>query len=170
MRAAVVGVALVAFVGVAGAQPRDYASDEGAYRVKFPGAPKLVAQNAKSAVGDLTVNIATYADSGGNVFMVSYTDFPEAATRPANHATLFAGVRDGVKGKDGKVPGEEKTIEFGQSKLPGREFTIEKGKQRIRYRVVLSGNRMYQVAAIGTETFATGKEGTAFFDSFQITK
>lgn len=170
MRALVAGFVLVACVGVASAQPREYVSGEGKYSVKFPGAPKVSAQTNKSAVGDLTVNIATYANSDGSAFLVSYTDFPEKATKPENHATLFEGIRKGVTGKDGKLSGEETKHEIGPDKLPCREFTVEKGKQRIRYRVILRDNRVYQIAAIGTEAFATGKEGTAFLDSFQVTK
>src|SRR5262249_29653818 len=140
------------------------------YSVKFPGAPKVTTQTSKSEVGDLSVNIATYANSDGNTFLVSYADFPDKATKPENHATLFEGIRKGVIGKDGKLAGEEKKFEFGPDKLPAREFTVEKGKQRIRYRVILRDSRMYQIAAIGTEAFATGKEGTAFLESFQVTK
>ena len=169
MRAVVGGFALVALVGVAGAQPSEYVSGAGKYSVKFPGAPKVTAQTSKSEVGDLTVNIATYANSDGNAFLVSYTDFPDKATKPENHATLFEGIRKGVS-KGGKLSGEEKTLEFGPDKLPGREFTVEKGKQRIRYRVILRDGRVYQIAAIGTEAFVTGKDGTAFLDSFQVTK
>ena len=169
MRAALGGFVLVVFVGAASAQ-HEHAPAEGKYSVKFPGAPKITSQTAKSAVGDLTVNVATYANSDGNAFMVSYTDFPEATTKPDKLTTLFDGIRDGVKGKDGKLVGEEKKLEFGDDKLPGREFTIEKGKQRIRYRVVVRDNRVYQLATIGTEAFVTGKDGTAFLDSFQVTK
>jgi hypothetical protein len=169
MRAAF-GVVLFAFAGAAVAQPKDHAPPEGKYTVKFPDKPKVTSQTAKSAVGDLTVNVATYANSDGNAFLVSYTDFPDSATKQENHGTLFEGIRNGVKGTDGKLVGEEKEISFGPNKLPGREFTIEKGKQRIRFRVILSGSRVYQVAAIGTEAFVAGNSGTAFLDSFQITK
>ena len=170
MRATLAGFVLVAFVGAASAQQHEYPSPEGKFSVKFPGVPKVTSQTSKSAIGDLTVNIATYANADGNAFMVSYTDFPEKATKPENHETLLNGIRDGVKGKDGKLAGEEKKLMFGPDKLPEREFTIEKGKTRIRYRVILRDSRVYQIAAIGTEAFVTGKEGTAFLDSFQITK
>jgi hypothetical protein len=159
---------LFAFVGAARAD--DHSSPEGKYSVKFPGAPKITSQTAKSAVGDLNVNVATYANSDGNAFMVSYTDFPEATTKAEKLATLFDGIRTGVTGKDGKLVGEEKKFEFGADKLPAREFTIEKGKQRIRYRVIVRDARVYQLAAIGTEAFVTGKDGTTFLDSFQPTK
>lgn len=172
MRAVVVGVVLVAFVASASAQQPEYASAEGKYKVRFPapGTPKLRSDTTKSAVGDLTVNIATFANSDGNVWLVSYTDFPAAATKPENHKTLLDGIREGAKGRDGKLSGEEKSIEHGADKLPGREFLVEKGKQRVKMRVVVSGSRVYQVALIGTEAFAAGKDGTAFLDSFSITK
>ena len=159
-------VALVALP--TGAQPKGgYSSVAGKYRVGFPGTPKLAEQTARSAVGDLRVHVATYATADGGVFMASYTDFPAEATKAANHATLFAGIRESVKGKDGKLAGGETELAVGPDKLPGREFAVDKGKQRIRYRVIVRGNRVYQVAVIGTAAFATGKDATAFLDSFE---
>lgn len=172
MRWLVVGMVSVALATSAGAQQPEYVAGEGKYKVRFPGTgqPKLRTETTKTAVGDLTVNIATFANSDGSVWMVSYTDFPAAATKTENHKSLLDGIRDGAKGRDGKLSGEEKAIEHGADKLPGREFVVEKGKQRIRMRVIVSNSRVYQAALIGTEAFATGKDGTAFLDSFTITK
>ena len=77
-----------------------------------------------------------------------------------------------MKGRDGKLVGDEKTIQFGADKWPGREFTVDKdkGKQRIKFRVVIRNNRVYQVVAIGTAEFANGKDATAFLESFELTK
>jgi hypothetical protein len=169
MRAAAVGVCLVVVVGFATAQP-EYTSSEGKYTVRFPDTPKVTSQTAKTAVGDLPLNIATYATKEGNAYMVSFTDFPATATKPENLGTLFEGIRDGAKGKDGKVAGDVKEITHGPDKLPGREFIIEKGMQRIKYRAILRDSRVYQIAALGTPEFVGGKEATAFLDSFQITK
>ncbi len=170
MRAAIVGCALVAFAGVVVAQPDSYSSDKGGYSIKFPGVPKVTEQTAKTAVGELKVIAAIYANADGSVFMVSYTDFPDAATKVENHATLLDGIRDGVKGRDGKLVGDEKSGKFGPDKLPGREFTVDKGKQRIKFRVVLRDRRVYQLAAIGTADFATGKDAAAFIESFELSK
>ena len=79
----VVGLALVAVAGLALAQQGAYSSEQGKYRAKFPGAPKESEATAKSALGDLKVTTATYANSDGGTFLVSFTDFPEAATKPA---------------------------------------------------------------------------------------
>ena len=151
---------------------RAYSSDEGKFSVRFPNAPKVTEQTAKTAVGDLTVTVAVYANSDGSTLMVSFTDFPDAATKTENHATLFNGIRDGIKGNNGKLVGDEKNLTFGPDKLPFREFVVDKDKpkQRIKCRVILRDNRVYQLVVIGTADFTGGKEATAFLESFELTK
>lgn len=169
-RAALV-LLLLACSGATGAQPKGepYTSTDGRYAVKFPGTPKLGTQTAKSALGDLKVHVATYATADANVYLVSYTDFPVAATKAENRGTLFDGVRDALKAK-GTVT--EKELAFGPDKLPGRELTVDrdKDKQRIKVRAVLRENRLYQVAVIGTADFVGGKGATEFLDSLDLTK
>jgi hypothetical protein len=173
MRARVVGfafVALVAFASGTLAKPAGpYSSTEGGYSVRFPDSPKVNSQTAKTAVGEITVTTATYANSDGNTYLVSYADFPSAATKPENLTTLFDGVREGVKGK-GKQVGTDKDQEFGTDKLPMREFVIDKEKQRIKLRAIVRDNRLYQIAVIGTADFAGGKDAKLFFESFELTK
>jgi hypothetical protein len=153
-----------------GQQPDDkYAPKDGRYAVRFPGKPKELIQNTKSPIGELKIVTATYALADGSVYMVSYTDFPEGATKPDNRKMLFDGVRDGLKGKDAKVL-SEKDVEVGADKLPARDIEIEKGKQRMKFRVILRDSRLYQVAAIGAVAFVTGKDAAAFFESFELTK
>jgi hypothetical protein len=166
------GLVLVVFASAALAQPKPkpFTSDAGKFTAAFPAAPRESAKTADLAVGEVTYTTFTHAASDGNTLMVSYADYPAAATKPDNLKTLFDGLRDGAKRPDGKLSGEEKTLEVGPDKLPGREFLIEKGKQRVRIRAVVSGARVYLVAAIGPEAFATGKDATAFLDSFTVTK
>lgn len=169
MRAAVVVLGLVAFAGAPGARAAEpYKSAEGKYAVRFPAAPKVTTQTAKTAVGELTVTTATYATADGNVYMVSYTDYP-TAVKPENQAALFDGVRDGVKGT-GKLVGDVKESAFGPDKLPAREFVVDKGRQRVKFRLILRDERLYQVATVGTADFATGKDANLFFESFELTK
>jgi hypothetical protein len=167
IRSALFVVALLALASDAGAQPKDiFKSADGRFAVKFPGEPKLVTKSEKTAVAELKLASFTYATSDGYIFIVTYTDFPAAATKPENRGALFDSVREAVRTKDGKLVGAEKEFEFGPDKLPAREFTVDKGKQRTRYRVVLNGSRLYQQGAIGTADFAGGKDATAFFESF----
>jgi hypothetical protein len=152
-----------------GAGDETFAPKGGGYTICYPGKPRESTQTAKTMIGDVKITTATYATSDGNVYMVSYNDFPEGATKPENRNSLYDGVREGIKGRDGKLIGEE-VLAFGADKLPGREYVIDKGKQRMKFRVVLRDNRMYQVAVIGTNNFVAGKEAKSFLDSFALTK
>ena len=172
MRVALLGVVFVLGNGLVLAQPKEaYTSTEGKYSVKFPGEPKVSTKKTRSDLGELKITIATYAMADGNAYMVSHTDFPAAATRPENRGTLYDGVRDGIKGRDGKVV-SEKEIEFGPDKLPGREVVVDKGKgkQRVKFRVILRDDRLYQVLVTGTTEFAGGKDATRFLESLELTK
>ncbi|HJZ56156.1 MAG TPA: hypothetical protein VKE74_14410 [Gemmataceae bacterium] len=143
---------------------------DGQFSVRFPGKPKENSQNADSALGQLKVYTATFATTEGNVYLVSYTDFPAGTVKPESHAALFDGVREGLK-KDGKLVSETE-LAVGPDKLPGREIVIEKekGKQHVKFRVVIRGDRLFQVAVVGSGDFVKGKEATAFLDSFDVTK
>ncbi len=173
MRAVVPGLAFVFFAGALAAQPKTetYTSSDGRYVARFPGKPKVTTPTAKSAIGDLQVTVATYATADGNVFLVSFTDYPVVATKAENSKTLFDGVRNGLKGSNGEIV-REKEFEFGPDKLPAREGVVnrDKGKQRIKFRAVLRDNRLYQVAVIGTADFVSSKDATAFVESLELTK
>jgi hypothetical protein len=146
-----------------------YAPRDGRFTIRFPGKPKESEQTAKSGNAELRVVTGTYANSDGNAFMASYTDLPAGAAGSDNSARLFDGVREGLKGKDGKLL-DEKEVKVGPDKLPGRDIQIEKDKKHMRFRVVLRDGRLYQVAVIGTPSFVKGKDATAFIDSFELTK
>jgi hypothetical protein len=141
----------------------------GRFSVRFPGLPKEGTQTTKSAIGELRIQTATYATSDGNAYMVSYTDFPEGAAKPDVASKLFDGVRDGLKGKDGKLI-DESDAKVGTDKHPGRDIEIEKDKKRMKFRVALRDGRLYQVAVIGTASFVKSKDARAFLESFELAR
>ncbi|HEV3387120.1 MAG TPA: hypothetical protein VG097_20035 [Gemmata sp.] len=144
----------------------EYSPKGGNFTIRFPAKPKESTQKAKSPIGEVDVFAATCATNDGNVYMVSYSDLPEKATRKENLDTLFEGVREGAKG-DGTVRVCDK-IEFGPMKLPGRELKLMKDKQWVRMYAIVRDNRLYQIAAVGSQSFAEGKEANAFLESFQL--
>jgi hypothetical protein len=164
-------------MALAGGQPiqqfagEDYTPKEGNFLIRFPGKPKVTTQTTKSPIGDVKVFTATYATSDGNVYMVSYSDLPAGATKPENLSTLFEGVREGAKGKDGEVLVSER-FEFGPDKLPGYELELkkEKGNQRVKFKVIVRDNRLFQLAVVGSKDFAQGNEAAAFLKSFTLSK
>ncbi len=167
MRTALATITWMFVAAVALAQPSTFAPKKGQFTVRFPGAPKENTQSTQTALGELDVYTATMATTQGNVYLVSYTDFPPGTIKPEGVSTLYDGVRDGLK-KDGKMT--EKDLTLGKEKLPGREILIDKGKQQLRFRVVARGNRLYQVAVVGDDEFVNGKDATAFLESFELSK
>ncbi len=162
---------LFAATGADSAKAADdpYAPKGGGFSVRFPGKPREAIQKPKGPLGELRVFSATFATAEGNVYLVSYTDFPAGTTKTQKRSDLLDAARDGLKGKDGKVLSETDIV-AGPDKSPGREIELEKGKQRVRCRVVLRGDRLYQVGVIGTPAFATGKEAAAFLGSFELNR
>ena len=77
------GLAVLVFARPTPAQPAGevFRSKEGQFAVRFPGKPKENTQTAKGPTGDLTVYTATFATTEGNVYLVSYTDFPPGTVR-----------------------------------------------------------------------------------------
>jgi hypothetical protein len=168
-RSWLVPVIIVMLAAPSAAQRRDkYEPSGGRFSVRFLGPPKESTQTAKSQLGDLKVVTATYADSSGNAYMVSYTDFPEGAAKSDASGKLFDGVRDGLK-KDGKFI-DENDVEIGTDKHPGRDIELEKDKKRMKFRVVLRDGRLYQVAVIGSTSFVMSRDAKAFLESFELTK
>ncbi len=148
--------------------PDPVVSAEGKYGVRFPGKPKSSTAPVKTDVGTLTVHTSSFATTGGNVFLVIYTDYPPPPLRPEATEALLNGVRDGLT-KDGKLRSDQPAA-VGPTKTPGREIVVDKGAHQLRYRVVLNGNRLYQVGVLGGMAFVDGPEAKAFLDSFEITK
>ena len=164
---AVFAVVLSAAFTVAQPPTEPHSPKDGRYTAKFPGKPKDSTQTVKSDIGNLKVNIALYSNPDGHVSWVSFTDYPAAAIKPDVRARLIDAARDAMKGNDGKVV-TEKDIEFGPTKLPGREVLLDRGKQQIRVRFLVREPRLYQIAVMGNGEFVTGKDATAFLDSFEV--
>jgi hypothetical protein len=147
---------------------KPYASADGRYKILFPGAVKSETTDVKAKDATLKLTLDSFELSEGVLFMVTYIDVPdEVAKSPAG--PRLDKVRDGNKGTDGKVH-TDKEITIGADKLPGRDLVIEKPAFFIRTRVVIAGNRLYQVMVQGSKEFVTSKEVDRFFDAFEVTK
>lgn len=146
-----------------------YAPEGGNFSIKFPAKPKETKQVAKSVLGELKVFTASFANAEGNAYLASYTDFPAGTAKPEGRDAIIDGVRQTLKGKDGKVLSDT-DIAVGTEKLPGHELVAEQGKVRLRFRVVLRDDRLYQYAVVGTTAFVTSGDATKFLDSFTLTR
>jgi len=164
-----------ALVGIlaaaAGGQPpefKTFASTEGRYKAVFPGAVKTDTFPIKNDKGDLTLTIDLVELRAGTSFMVTYIDAPDDVAKQPAEGRLNK-VRDGNKGTDGKVT-SDMPLTLGAEKHPGRDVLIEKADGCIRNRIVIAGNRLYQVMVQGPKDVVTSASADKFIDSFEITK
>jgi hypothetical protein len=153
----------VGFAGLVAAQGKKYESKEGAYAVAFPDKP--VVKSAKA--DEIEVHIAV-AFKGALVYMVTHSDFAEADVKKDTPKDLLRKGQAGLVSQFKAKVLESKDREFG--KHPALEVVMEMDKQHYRVLMVLAGNRVYQVMAIGPKEQVTGKDADAFFKSFEITK
>jgi hypothetical protein len=159
----------VAFAGVAVGQDfKPYTSAAGRYKVLFPGEVKSETTDIKAGKDTLKFTCDMVELKGDTVFLVSFVDSSdEVAKKPAG--PRLDKVRDGNKGEAGKVI-EDKDIAFGAAKYPGRDLLIETPNGYLRNRVVIAGNRLYQVMIQGTKEVVTSPSADKFIASFEITK
>jgi hypothetical protein len=167
---ALVGL-VVALGGAAGQQPefKAYASSDGRYKILFPGAVKTETVDAKTDKGTtLKVTVDSVELRGGTSFAVTFADAPdEVAKQPAG--PRLDKVRDANKGTTGKVL-NDKDLTVGAEKYPARDVLIEKPDGCVRNRIVIAGNRLYQVTVQGPKDVVTSPSADRFFESFEVTK
>ncbi len=130
------------------------------FRVRMPGEPDIDAKEL-AVGGGRSVPVATHKATDPKsqaVFSVTVADYPSAfADVPAD--TLLDGVRDGLKGKDGKIKREDRK--------GGRTLQIEAGRNVIHARLVLVGSRLFQVTVAGPGKSFPEKTAREFLDSFE---
>ncbi len=164
-------IGLLTLASGLGAQPpefKTYASTEGRFKVLFPGAVKTETVPIKGDKSELTLTIDLVELRGGTSFLVTFVDATdEVAKLPA--AGRLDKVRDGNKGADGKVVAD-KEVTLGTEKYAGRDVLIEKPDMYLRNRIVIAGNRLYQVMVQGPKDVVTSPSADRFIDSFEITK
>src|SRR5439155_18196284 len=136
------------------------ASGAGKYKAMFPGDVKTETTDVTAGKDTLKLTLDSVELKGDTVFMVSYVDATdEVAKKPAG--PRLDKVRDGNKGPSGKVI-EDKEITVGMEKYPGRDLLIETPGGFIRNRVVIAGNRLYQVMIQGTKEVVTSPSADKF--------
>jgi hypothetical protein len=154
--------------------PERHESEDGKFRVNLPRrAAKPETKKLPLGNGQIIPVVTERAESSsGAVFAVTYSDYPEAYRLVATK-TILDGVRDGLKGTDGKVTRDEEVfVGDGPDKVAGREYRVEAGTKVVHTRVFLRGSRLYQVMVTGTKDSVQSRSRTVeeFFKSFELTK
>ena len=176
LRRTLLVLALLGIVAPAFAQRnarlKQYESEAGKFRVKLPEKPKSDTKELALGTGGQTVQVTTERADGpdSSVFAVTFADYPESY-RQVPAKTVLDGVRDGLKGTDGKIEKDDEVfLGDGPDKLAGREIRIIAGKKVVHARVFLHGTRLYQVMVTGTKGPFPSKAVKEFHNSFELVK
>jgi hypothetical protein len=149
-----------------------HVSRDGKFQVKLPGkVEKPETKELALGSGGQTVTLTTERAEGPgkSVFAVTFADYPESY-RQVPPKTILDGVRDGLKGTDGRVEEKEVLLGEGAHKLAGREFRVVAGNRVVLARVFLKDTRLYQVMVTGTKDGFPNKLVDDFLGSFELTK
>ena len=155
---------------IAQAKFEKHTNKKGGFSVSFPGKPKTHIQKAPSQAGELTIFMDMVEFGKGTIFIVSYNDYPEALLQGDAQKHL-EDVRDGINGPDGEVLKDDKW-DFGPAKLPARQVLIRKaGGVYLKGWIILKGNRLYQMVAVGDEKLVRSPEvEQKFFQSLSLSQ
>ncbi len=170
MRSLIVAATLVLFPVAGHADEwKSYSSKDGGFSVLMPGKPQEQTQEVKTPDGKLILHTLVSVVALDRFVYVSYSDVPAKAIEGKQDAFLDSTVKGNVSSLKGKLVTAKK-IEVGKGKRPGRDVLIDlpDKKQMYRSRIVLSGNRLFQVVALGSEEFVKSKEIGAYLDSFKV--
>jgi hypothetical protein len=146
-------------------KPR-YESAEGRFKVAFRGVPQENTELVPTSNGDISVSMFLDEVNADEVFLVGYSDYPEAVLNqnsPEDHLQQTAeNVASSVKGslkdlKSNTYPG-----------FPSLDFNVDGEPFDVSYRLVIKDLRMYQVGIMKQNSPIEEKEIREFIHSFEI--
>lgn len=132
------------------------------FEVEFPGKSEFTEQQ-----GDDGGKIRTYAvKSSAAAYDLTVWDLPEGEVGPDDVARVLDNVRDGtLKSISAKLRDEAKIEISGQ---PARNVTADVMGMVWRGRIVIAGNRLYQLVAIISKSAETSPETERYMNSFKL--
>ena len=144
-----------------------YYSEDGRFKVKFAGEPKVNSDIVPTDVGNIEMMSFLYEKSLTEAYMVAYSDYPSALVEQSSANDMLIGARDGSSGKIGITSFDlDEEIEIDGN--PGRYFKGKAKSIHAEYKIYLVGNRLYQVAILRDGAYSMPKRSDEFFNSFQL--
>lgn len=147
----------------------DFRSEEGKFSVLMPQKPVSQAATVETPQGRFEQHFFM-ASHSPFIFMVGYMDLPKQSLAANDVDGFFDGVRDQfVKEAEGKLASESSLSMEGH---PGREIKVTLFRGELRLRLLLVGERLYQLALTNFEKVSEADKEEAvkkFFTSFKLT-
>lgn len=167
MRGAFAAVAVLVAAGLVAADEKKYESKDGKFVVAFP-AGKEVKSTSEVLFGQKYSTVSVLEKEVVRmVFLLEpLAETTDLSVRKRIMDVLQVWTLDKFEGK----PLKSAETTFGSGKLPARDVLVEKDGDKIRALIILDGSRGYVVLVGGPKDYATGKEASAFVESFELKK
>lgn len=149
-------------------EPTEFSSDAGKFSIKFKVAPQESTKDVPTEIGDVKMYMFMHEESVTKAYMVAYCDYPSELIKQSDAKTLLNGSKEGVVGQFKATITEEKS-----SKFQGNEaidFTASGPQYHTAYKLVLAGNRLYQVGILQDGGPVSQDDMDTFIGSFKITE
>jgi hypothetical protein len=144
---------------------KDFESTDGKFSIKMPGESKSQSQSMPLPGGGAATLKMHMVEMKNAAYGVGHADFPQGT--PFD----YAGAVQGMANSNGGTVTKENDWKF--EGATGQEVEMKITKPRNGYcsaRIIVLGNRLYEVIAIGTNTSLDNSDVKTFFDSFKIIK
>ena len=149
-------------------EPAEFESKDGKFTIKFKVAPKESTQNVPTEIGDVKMYMFMYEESVTKAYMVAYCDYPSELIKASDAKTLLGGSKEGVVGKFNATITDEKSSQFQGNEAI--DFTASGPQYHTAYKLVLAGNRLYQVGILQDGSPVAADDIDTFIGSFKITE
>jgi hypothetical protein len=144
----------------------EFTSDAGKFTINFKEKPMEQEQDVPTAVGNVKMYMFMHEESRSKAYMVAYCDYPADMIKEANAVELLQGSKEGVVGKFEAQIKDEKVAKFqGHDAI---DFTASGPQYHTAYKLVLAGNRLYQVGILQDGGPVTQSDIDTFIGSFKI--
>lgn len=156
---------LFAFLSASGCAPSYNPATE-PFKAKFPGTPQKMKKSIAPNGIALEIDITVFENASG-AYLVMYSDYPQGHVTRTGAETVLTNVANGGAAERGGTITSRTAISLGSH--PGQEITLTDPAtgMKIRNRIYLVGDRLYQVMTVTKATTDKAKI-ERFLDSFEV--
>jgi hypothetical protein len=147
---------------------KKFSSTDGKFMIHFDAAPQETNQKIPTPAGDIDTHMFVYQKSATEAYQVAYSDFPSEVVKAQNPDTLLMNSMNGAASNVKAKITEQKKMEVNGN--PGIWFLCNADQLYFTYKIILVGNRLYQINMIRDGSPASEESVKGFMDSFELVK
>ena len=144
-----------------------FSSQDGRFMVDFPGRPEHSSDLVDTDVGKVRSHSFIHSPSATEAFMVFYADYPSDYVRSIKPDEMLGKALAGAMKPLG-VEGVEDSEQFTLNGMPALDFRTQGEALHMVGRIILDGNRLFQITIIRDGNYPSQETIDKFFDSFFI--